>query len=46
MPDLIVKAGWVVTGIKDRFNPEMVEGGAVLSRNGTIVAFGSPDEMQ
>jgi 5-methylthioadenosine/S-adenosylhomocysteine deaminase len=46
MQDLIVKAGWVVTGIKDRFNPEIVEGGAVLSRDGTVVAIGSAAELQ
>ena len=46
MRDLIVTAGWVVTGIKDRFNPEIVEGGAVLSRDGTVVAIGSPAELQ
>ncbi len=44
--ELIVQAGHVVTGIKDRDTPIIVEQGSVLSRNGVIAAVGSLAEMQ
>ncbi len=46
MAELIVQARWVVTGIKDRSTPIVIEDGAVLSRDGVIVATGALEEMQ
>jgi 5-methylthioadenosine/S-adenosylhomocysteine deaminase len=46
MSALIVKARWVVTGIKDRHTPVIIENGAVYSKDGTIVAAGTLDEMK
>ncbi|TCK23527.1 cytosine/adenosine deaminase-related metal-dependent hydrolase [Ancylobacter aquaticus] len=46
MAELIVQARWVVTGIKDRHTPVVIEDGAVLSRDGVIVAVGASDAMQ
>ncbi len=40
------KPAGVVTGIKDRDTPVIVENGAVLSRDGVIVAVGPVEEMQ
>ncbi|WP_062227174.1 amidohydrolase family protein [Aureimonas frigidaquae] len=45
MTDMITSAGWVVTGIEDRNKPTILENGAVLSRDGAIVATGSVDEL-
>ena len=44
--ELIVQADQVVTGVADRRTPEIVEGGAVLSRDGVIVAVGPLAEMR
>lgn len=46
MAELIVQARWVVTGIKDRFTPVVLDQGAVLSRDGVIVAAGPLEEMR
>jgi 5-methylthioadenosine/S-adenosylhomocysteine deaminase len=46
MSELIVQAKWVVTGIKDRHTPIVVEDGAVLARDGRIVAVGKLDALQ
>jgi 5-methylthioadenosine/S-adenosylhomocysteine deaminase len=46
MSDLIVQARWLVRGIIDRNSPDIVDHGAVLSRDGTIVATGGLDDMQ
>lgn len=46
MKDLIVTASWVVTGIKDRFHPDIIHDGAVLSRGGTVLAAGSLAEVK
>jgi 5-methylthioadenosine/S-adenosylhomocysteine deaminase len=46
MKDLIVKAGWVVTGVKDRFHPTIIDDGAVLSRDGVVVAAGAIDDIR
>lgn len=46
MRELIVKAAWVVTGVKDRHTPDVIENGAVLSRDGVVVAAGTLEEMQ
>ena len=45
MSELIVKARWVVTGIEDRHTPLVIENAAVLSRDGVVIAVGSPDEL-
>jgi 5-methylthioadenosine/S-adenosylhomocysteine deaminase len=46
MVELIVQASTVVTGVQDRHTPIIVENGAVLSRDGVIVAVGTLDEMK
>lgn len=46
MAELIVQARWVVTGIEDRHTPIVVDDGAVLSRDGVIVATGQLDDMR
>ena len=46
MSALIVKARWVVTGIKDRHTPVVIENGAVLSENGIVSATGTLEAMQ
>ena len=46
MRELIVKAAWVVTGVRDRHTPDVIENGAVLSRDGVVVAAGTLEEMQ
>ncbi|WP_018260230.1 amidohydrolase family protein [Methylobacterium sp. WSM2598] len=46
MAELIVQAGWVVTGIRDRHTPIIVEDGAVLSRDGIIAAVGPAEALQ
>ena len=46
MSDLITSARWIVTGVEDRDTVSIVEGGAVLSRGGEIVAVGPLDEMR
>jgi cytosine/adenosine deaminase-related metal-dependent hydrolase len=46
MSEIIVKARWVVTGIADRHTPIVIDDGAILSRDGTVVAVGSLDDMQ
>ncbi|BDA85745.1 8-oxoguanine deaminase [Aureimonas sp. SA4125] len=46
MSDHITSARWVVTGIQDRHTPLIVDDGAVLSRDGEIVAVGSMEDMR
>jgi 5-methylthioadenosine/S-adenosylhomocysteine deaminase len=46
MSEVLVRAKWIVTGIKDRFTPEVIEDGAVLARDGIIVALGSFDALE
>jgi cytosine/adenosine deaminase-related metal-dependent hydrolase len=46
MSDHITSARWVVTGIQDRHTPLIVDDGAILSRDGEIVAVGSLEEMR
>jgi 5-methylthioadenosine/S-adenosylhomocysteine deaminase len=46
MAEILVRAKWVVSGIKDRFTPEVIEDGAVLARDGVIVAVGLFDELE
>ncbi|HEU0147803.1 MAG TPA: amidohydrolase, partial [Bradyrhizobium sp.] len=46
MAEVLVRAKWVVSGIKDRFTPEVIDDGAVLARDGVIVAVGPFDEVE
>lgn len=46
MKQLIVTAGWLVTGIKDRHTPIVIENGAVFSRDGVIAATGTLGAMR
>lgn len=45
MGDLIVQARQLVTGVADRHTPIVIDDGAVLSRDGVVVATGTLDEM-
>jgi 5-methylthioadenosine/S-adenosylhomocysteine deaminase len=44
--ELILKARWVVTGVRDRHTPIIIDEGAVLARDGVIVAVGALDAMK
>lgn len=44
--ELIVQARWVVTGIKDRHTPVVIENGAVLSMDGVVIASGPLEAMK
>jgi len=46
MTELILQARWVVTGIADRHTPIVLDNGAVLARDGVIVATGSLSDMK
>ena len=46
MSDVITCARWIVTGVEDRRTPVIVEDGAVLSRDGVIVAVGPVEDMR
>lgn len=46
MTDFIVTSRWLLRGIIDRHTPDIVENGAVLYRDGAIVATGSLTEMK
>ncbi|MDR3372588.1 MAG: amidohydrolase family protein [Ancalomicrobiaceae bacterium] len=46
MGDLIVQARHLVTGVKDRHTPIVIDDGAVLSRDGVVVETGSLADMQ
>ncbi|NPU10141.1 amidohydrolase family protein [Bradyrhizobium sp. 83002] len=46
MTEVLVGAKWVVSGIQDRHTPVVIEDGAVLSRDGVIVAVGSFAELE
>ena len=45
MGDLIVQARHLVTGVADRHTPIVIDDGAVLSRDGEVVATGTLDDM-
>ncbi|TPQ49697.1 amidohydrolase [Prosthecomicrobium hirschii] len=45
MAELIVQARTLITGAADRHNPVVIDKGAVLSRDGVVVATGTLDEM-
>ena len=46
MSELIVAARWIVTGVRDRYTPEIVEDGAVLARDGVIVKVGIREDVE
>lgn len=46
MSGLIVQARWLVTGIADRHTAEIHDDGAVLSRDGVVVATGALDAVR
>lgn len=46
MGELIVQARHLVTGVKDRHTPIVIDQGAVLSRDGVVIATGSLEEMR
>ncbi|WAP67723.1 amidohydrolase family protein [Jiella pelagia] len=46
MSELIVAARWIVTGVRDRYTPEIVEDGAVLARDGVIVKVGTREDVE
>lgn len=46
MSDIIVQASKLVTGVKDRHTPIVIDDGAVLARDGVIVAIGTLDELK
>ena len=45
MSKQIVKAKWIVRGVKDRQTLDMVEDGALLHEDGVVVEIGPADEM-
>ena len=46
MTDKIFAARWVVTGVADRHNASVLDDGAVLVRDGTILATGTLSDVQ
>ncbi len=46
MADIILHARWLVTGVQDRHTPLIIDDGAVLARDGVIVATGKLEEMK
>lgn len=46
MGEMIVKARWIVSGVKDRHTPVIHEDGALLARDGKVAAVGSLTEMR
>jgi 5-methylthioadenosine/S-adenosylhomocysteine deaminase len=45
MTEQIIQAKWLLRGIIDRHTPDLVEGGAVLARDGVVAATGSLAEL-
>ncbi len=45
MSQKIVKAKWIVQGVKDRQTLDIVEDGALLHRDGLVVEIGAADEL-
>jgi len=45
MSKKIVKAKWIVRGVKDRQTLDIVEDGALLHQDGVVVEIGSADDM-
>ena len=46
MTEQIVSARWILTCVRDRNTPEMIEDSAVLVSGGVIREFGSVEELQ
>ncbi|MFA5120039.1 amidohydrolase family protein [Zavarzinia sp.] len=46
MAELIVQAKWIVLGVVDRHSVDILEDGAILQRDGIIVATGALAELQ
>src|SRR2546422_5682133 len=46
MSESIARAKWVVRGVRNRQEAEIVEDGAVHQRDGTIVAVGKYDDIR
>jgi 5-methylthioadenosine/S-adenosylhomocysteine deaminase len=46
MQEIIVQASKIVTGVKDRHTPIVIDDGAVLARDGIIVAVGTLEAMK
>jgi len=46
MSETIVRGKWVVRGVRNRHEAEIVEDGAVHQRDGTIVSVGAYDEIR
>ena len=45
MTKTIAKARWVVTGVRDRHTPEMIEHGAILHEGGVIIEVGPAADL-
>lgn len=46
MTEAIVRAKWIVTGIRDHRTPEIIDDGALVHEDGKVVAVGTFAEMQ
>ncbi|MET0540507.1 MAG: amidohydrolase family protein [Variovorax sp.] len=42
----MVRARWIVTGVRDRRTPEVIDDGALVHQDGKVVAVGPFDEMR
>ena len=45
MTKTIAKARWIVTGLRDRHTPEMIENGAILHEGGVIIEVGPSADL-
>jgi cytosine/adenosine deaminase-related metal-dependent hydrolase len=45
MTKSIAQARWIVTGVRDRHTPEMIEDGAILHEDGVILSVGPAAEL-
>ena len=45
MTKTIAKARWIVTGLRDRLTPEMIENGAILHEDGVIIEVGPSADL-
>lgn len=46
MGETIVEAKWILRGVVDRHEVELLQDSAMLQRDGRVVAFGSTDELR
>jgi cytosine/adenosine deaminase-related metal-dependent hydrolase len=46
MASAMVRAKWIVTGVRDRHTPEMISDGALVHENGLVVAVGPYEQMR